>query len=149
MHVFRIALEKYSKSLVASGVAARWNATDVKMIYTASTRALACLENVVHRSAIGLQANFRTLVIEVPEDIAIKIVSKEELPFDWHLFENYPFTQSLGDAWISSGETPVLQVPSAIIAEEYNYLLNPGHEDFKKVKLNRTELFEFDPRIKR
>lgn len=147
MPVFRIALEKYSRSLVASGVTARWNSKDVKMIYTASTRALACLENVVHRSALGLQANFRTMIIEVPDDLSIKVVRKVELPSDWHLFENYPFTQSLGDAWISGGETPVLQVPSAIIAEEYNYLLNPGHEDFKKVKLNRTERFEFDSRI--
>lgn len=148
MYVFRIALEKYSKSLIASGVTARWNSKDVKMIYTASTRALACLENVVRRSAIGRQANFRTMVIKVPKDLSIKVVKKEELPSDWHLFENYPFTQSLGDAWISSGETPVLQVPSAIISEEYNYLLNPGHKDFERVKLDRTELFEFDARIK-
>ncbi len=118
------------------------------MIYTASTRALACLENVVHRSAIGLQANFQTMVIEVPDRLSIKVVEKEGLPSDWHLFKNYPLTQSLGDAWISSGETPVLQVPSAIVAEEYNYLLNPGHRDFERVKLIRTEPFEFDPRIK-
>ncbi len=148
MHVYRIALEKYSKSLAASGVAARWNSKDVKMIYTASTRALACLENVVHRSAIGLQAGFRTMAIEIPDGLPMTVVKKEELPTDWHLFENYPYTQALGDAWISKGETAILQVPSAIIAEECNYLLNPAHEDFEQIKLIKTELFEFDPRIK-
>ncbi|MBD0278756.1 MAG: RES family NAD+ phosphorylase [Bacteroidota bacterium] len=148
MYVYRIALEKYAGALVASGVAARWNSKDVKVIYTASTRALACLENVVHRSAIGLQANFRTMIIEIPEGLPVTTVKKNQLPADWHLFENYPHTQDLGDAWISKGETAVLQVPSAIIPEEHNYLLNPAHQDFKKVKLIRTEKFEFDPRIK-
>jgi RES domain-containing protein len=148
MHIYRITLEKYSHSFIASGNPARWNSKDVKMLYTASTRALACLENVVHRSAIGLQANFRTMIIEVPEGLPITIIKKEKLPANWQLFENYPYTQALGDAWISKGETAVLQVPSAIIGEEFNYLLNPAHEDFKKIKLIGTEPFEFDPRIK-
>jgi RES domain-containing protein len=149
MHVYKIALEKYSKSLAASGVAARWNSRDIKIIYTASTRALACLENVVHRSAIGLQANFRTMIIEIPDSLPITVIKKEELSTDWYLFEHYPYTQLLGDSWISKGETSILQVPSAIIAEECNYLLNPMHKDFEKVKLSQTEPFEFDPRIKK
>lgn len=149
MYVYRITLEKYSGSLITSGNAARWNSKDVKMLYTASTRALACLENVVHRNAIGLQANFRTMVIEVPDDLQIIIMRKEELLTDWYLFENYPYTQALGDAWISKGETAILGVPSAIIAEECNYLLNPAQIDFKKIKLLNVEPFEFDSRIKK
>lgn len=82
--------------LMASGAAARWNSKDVKLIYTASTRALACLENVVHRSALGLQSNFRTMVVDVPENVPVKRIQRETLPVDWHLFENYPLTQALG-----------------------------------------------------
>lgn len=148
MHVYRIALEKYSGSLIASGGVARWNSKEVKVIYTASTRALACFENVVHRSAIGLQAQFRTMVIEIPDGLAVTVITKEALTADWRLFENYSYTQAYGDMWVSKGESAVLQVPSAIIAEESNYLLNPAHEDFKKIALIRTERFEFDPRIK-
>jgi RES domain-containing protein len=148
MHVYRITLEKYAGSLVASGNAARWNSKDVKMIYTASSRALACLENVVHRSALGLQSLFRTMVIQIPEELPFIIVEKEDLPQDWHLFGNYPLTQAMGDAWIKKGETAVLRIPSAIIAEECNYLLNPGHKDFKRIELISTEAFSFDQRIK-
>jgi len=149
MLVYRITLEKYSKGLFASGSAARWNSKDVKMIYTASTRALACLENVVHRNAIGLQNNFRTMVIEIPGELQIEVIEKESLSKNWHLFENYPVTQALGEAWVSKCETAILKVPSAIVAEEFNYLINPNHPEFKKVKLIRIEPFEFDQRIKK
>lgn len=148
MLVYRITLEKHSHSLVASGNPARWNSKDVEVLYTASSRALACLENVVHRSSIGLEGSFRTMVIEIPDSLEITVVQQKSLPADWRLFENYSVTQNLGNAWIMNNKTAVLQVPSAIVAEENNYLLNPAHLDFKKIKLVRTELFEFDPRIK-
>jgi RES domain-containing protein len=148
MLVYRITLEKYSSLLIASVNPARWNSKDVKMIYTASSRALACLENVVHRSSIGLQHKFRTMVIEIPDDLESEVIKKEDLPPKWHLFQNYPLTQVSGDAWIKKGKTALLKTPSAIIAEEYNYLLNPAHKDYKKIKLLRTEPFEFDTRIK-
>src|SRR4051794_27144446 len=148
MQVYRITLEKYSHSLVASGNPARWNSKDVKLIYTASSRALACLENVVHRSSLGLRSLFRTMVIEIPDRLPITTLNKEELPLDWHLFQQFPSTQVLGDAWTSKKETAILKVPSAIIAEECNYLLNPLHMDFQNIKLVRIEPFEFDPRIK-
>ena len=62
MLVYRIVLEKYA-SLYASGVEGRWNSSGAKVLYTASSRALACLENVVHRSGEGLNDLFRTLVM--------------------------------------------------------------------------------------
>ncbi len=148
MLVFRITLEKYASSLVASGNPARWNSKDVRMIYTASTRALACLENVVHRNAIGLQQNFRILTVEIPDDIKITEIEKASLATNWHLFENISKTQTIGNEWIKKGETAVLRVPSAIIPNEFNYLFNPMHENFKRIKLVNTEVFEFDPRIK-
>lgn len=148
MNVYRITLQKYSHSLIASGNPARWNSKDIKMIYTASSRALACLENVVHLSSLGLQTQFETMVIEIPDDLRITTISQQDLPTLWHLFEQYPSTQALGDDWIARSETPVLKVSSAIVAEESNYLLNPLHRDFKKIKLVKTEPFEFDARIK-
>ena len=148
MFVYRITLAKYASSLHASGNPARWNAKDVKMIYTASSRALACLENVVHRSGIGLKKAFRTMVIEIPNGLPITRIDKSSLLPDWHEFINYPYTQNLGTVWLKNMETAVLQVPSAIIPEEHNYLLNPLHPDFAKIKLVSSEAFSFDPRIK-
>lgn len=148
MIVFRITLLKYSDKLHASGNAARWNSKDVKMIYTAGSRALACLENVVHRSSRGLQENFRTLLIEIPENLKIGIMNKTDLLGNWRDYASIPYTQKFGDKWVRSKTSPVLQVPSAIIPQEFNYLLNPLHKDFHKIKLINTESFEFDGRLK-
>lgn len=148
MIVYRIVLERWSSSLMASGQAARWNSRGRFTIYTAGSRALACLENVVHRSGEGLNQSFRTMVVEVPDGVFIKKTSLDDLPADWHLYANYHLTQTIGDAWLAGGESAVLQVPSAVVPLEVNYLLNPLHADFRQVKLLRVEGFVFDPRIK-
>jgi len=149
MLVYRIALAKYSGKLVASGNAARWNSNDAEVIYTASSRSLACLENVVHRSQDDLlMLQFIVLTIDCPEDIKIKTVSLDSLPARWTEYSHLHITQKIGDAWIKDGKTGILQVPSAIVNEEVNYLLNPNHEDFKRIKLTKTQPFSFDGRIK-
>jgi RES domain-containing protein len=148
MLVYRIVLEKWSQSLTASGHAARWNSRGRFMLYTAGTRALACLENVVHRNSRGLNQLFKTMVIEVPDDVHIESIQAEDLPEGWHEFDFYHVTQQLGDAWLDGMKSALLAVPSAIIPAEQNYLFNPQHPDFQKIKLLRTEDFVFDPRIK-
>jgi len=149
MLVYRITLAKFSTALCPSGIAARWNPNDAKMIYTASSRALACLENLVHRGSVGLAAQFRTMVIEIPDRLAVATIENKELKTGWKSFENYPYTQALGEAWIKEAKTAILKVPSAIISEECNYLLNPSHKDFTKIELVRVEDFEFYGRIKK
>ena len=148
MLVFRITLTKYSNSLVASGRAARWNSNDVKMIYTSCSRALSCLENVVHRSKLGLSSNFSVMQITIPGSIEVKDIDLKDLPFNWDKFECMHLMQKLGDNWIKEGETAVLKVPSSIIHDEFNYLLNPNHPEFKRIKLDTVKPFLFDDRIK-
>ncbi|MCC6726785.1 MAG: RES family NAD+ phosphorylase [Saprospiraceae bacterium] len=148
MLVYRIVLEKWSQSLTASGQAARWNSPGRFVLYTAGTRALACLENVVHRISLGLNQLFKTMVIEVPDAIFLEKIIAEQLPDGWHDFNNYYITQQLGDAWLDGMKSAVLAVPSAIVPAEKNFLFNIQHPDFQKVKLIRTEDFVFDPRIK-
>ena len=148
MEVFRITKTQYADRLVASGGAARWNARGRFVIYTAATRALACLENVDLRSGEGLQDSFRVMVIQIPDTIRITTIHPDSLPTDWFAFTNYAQSQLLGENWLLSGQTAVLRVPSAIVTQEWNYLLNPVHPDFSKIRLIRTEPFIFDPRIK-
>lgn len=148
MLIYRITKAQYADRLVASGGAARWNSRGRFVIYTAATRALACLENVVHRSGEGLQETFRVMVIGVPDDLPVETIEPETLPPDWFTFAAYGYCQQLGDAWLLGGKSAVLRVPSAIIGQEWNYLLNPAHPDFMKITLLRTESFVFDPRIK-
>lgn len=148
MQVFRICLSNYAGSLVASGRAARWNPNEISVIYTAESRSLACLENVVHRSQFGLNSAFQVMTIEVPDDLPITNIPLKTLPTDWFSFESMPLTQEMGENWIRQEKTALLKVPSSIISAESNFLLNPNHPDFKFIKLLRSEPFIFDRRIK-
>jgi len=148
MLVYRITLTKFADKLVASGRAARWNPNETEVIYTASSRSLACLENVVHRSQLGLNQLFSIMIIEVPDSVKKQIVKLDDLPADWREFAQMPLTQSIGEEWLNKAQTAILQVPSSIIEEEVNYLINPQHPDFKKIKLSKTDRFLFDLRIK-
>lgn len=148
MLVYRITLAKWSHELYASGYSGRWNSKDVKVIYSAGSRALACLENIVHRSGEGLNNVFRTLVIEIPPKIKIVKVDLKNLPDGWDEINAQSITKTIGDEWIKKGKAPILKVPSAIIKQEFNYLFNPEHKDFKKIKLLKTEAFDFDMRLK-
>ena len=153
MLVYRITKTQYAERLTASGGAARWNSRGPSspgqfVVYTAASRALVCLENVVHRSGEGLNDLFRVMVIDIPDALPIERIDLEILPANWADFQQYGYCQQRGSDWLLRGTTAVLQVPSAIIPGEYNYLLNPAHPDFTQIRLTGTEPFRFDPRIK-
>jgi RES domain-containing protein len=147
MIVYRITASGLSKGLKASGNAARWNSKNKYVLYTSSNRALACLENIVHRSGEGFNRLFKVLVIEIPEEIKITEINIKNLPANWFFYRNQYLSQELGNIWITKGHSCVLKVPSVIIKEESNYLINPAHPDFKMIKVLRTEDFEFDQRL--
>ena len=148
MEVFRITHARYANQLHASGRAARWNGAGQEVIYTAGTRSLACLENVVHRSAKGLSSQFRVMVIYVPDALYQEVIRESLLPQNWYESIDVAGCKALGDAWLVKGRSAVLQVPSAIVPSETNYLLNPVHPDFTQIQLIATERFRFDQRIK-
>jgi RES domain-containing protein len=148
VEVFRISAPRYAQSLTASGVANRWNTAGQYIIYTAASASLACLENVVHRGAEGLQAPFKLMRLDIPDQLLIEEVPAAMLPTDWQQVTSYPQCQEIGSAWYQLRRSVVLKVPSAIITSESNYLLNTSHPDFEQVKLLSTADFIFDPRIK-
>ncbi|MDB5007429.1 MAG: hypothetical protein JWP45_1822 [Mucilaginibacter sp.] len=148
MLVYRITLAKYAGKLIASGRAARWNPNDLGVIYTASSRSLACLENAVHRSQTGLNQLFSVMTIEFPDHIKIITVSPSDLPLSWAEYNQMYITQQIGERWIKENQSAILQIPSSIIEEETNYLLNPAHEDFKNIRIINNRPFLFDQRIK-
>jgi RES domain-containing protein len=147
MIVYRITLTKFAASLLASGNPARWNSKDIKIIYTAGTRALACLENVVHRSSFGLRETFQTILVKIPDDVEVEEIVSSSLIPGWREYKNIPYTQKLGNLWVLENKTAVLKVPSAIIPEENNYLINPLHKDFGRIIYLGNEPFDFDERI--
>jgi RES domain-containing protein len=145
--VYRITTAKWAGILSGSGYPARWNSKGVFVIYTASNRALACLENLVHRSGEGLHGVFKITEIEIPDSASITTITDTELPTGWHRPENYNLCREIGDRWIQEGNSLLLSVPSAIIRDESNLLINPNHAEFTRVNVNEVTAFEFDRRL--
>ena len=147
MEIYRICLAKYASELVASGNPGRWNLRGQLVIYAAGSRALACLENVVHRSGEGLNSLFKVIRINAPDALLIEELTLDQMPPDWQLPRHYARCQPLGTAWYQRQTAAVLRVPSSIIAHEHNYVLNTRHPDFGQIRIVGREDFEFDSRI--
>ena len=147
MTVFRITTEKWCKSLSASGYPARWSAKGKFVIYTAESRSLACLENLVHRSGEGSNTLFKVMLIEIPDKLTIETINETALTKGWFKIDNYPYCQSIGEKWLNESKSCVLKVPSVIVKKEHNYLINPNHPDFKRITLLGNEDFDFDSRF--
>ncbi len=97
---------------------------------------------------MGLKENFRTILIEIPDDIKTEEKELASLNSGWQEYSQYPYTQGIGDQWGKRGSSAVLKVPSAIIPEEHSYLINPLNKDFSRIKNLGDEPFDFDRRIK-
>lgn len=150
MLVYRITHKKFSDKLVASGVENRWNLNGQLVIYAAASKAMACLENLVHTSAEMLGNDlYICLEIFVPDSAEISVIALKDLPENFTGEEQKIVTQSMGSKWYTANKSLMLKVPSAIISSENNFIINTIHEDFKKVKINAKEPFNFDSRLKK
>lgn len=140
---YQLELFEWANSLTGSGFPARWNSKNKLMIFTSSSRSLAALENIVHRSGEGLSSVFKTMVIEISDKVKAEEIEIKDLPKNWADFKNYNVCQKIGDQWLENNDSAILKVPSAIVKHEFNYLLNPKHKHFSKVKLVAVEEFCF------
>lgn len=152
MKVYRIGQTKYANDRKGSGVDGRWNSAGQYVIYTGGSLALSCLEKLAHTSGTSLYAgNFSVTVYQVPEKLRITEITLNQLQkqnAEWYSVLNYPLTQAIGDGWLQRRDTAVLKVPSAIIDLEYNFLFNPAHPEFNKIKILEVRPFSFDKRLK-
>lgn len=141
MVVYRIVKEKYAKELSASGIANRWNIRGEKVIYCSQNIALATLEMLVHRAFIHPKSKYQLLSIRVPEE-SIEEIKLDNLPSTWRSLSSYPKLQAWGSNWYQQRESLILKVPSAVIPQEANFLINYNHPLFKEVEIiERTEYF--------
>lgn len=150
MEIYRLANKKYPIELSGVGASitgARWNSKGIEVIYTAQNRALAMAEVVVHVTLATLPSGFVMLTIFIPDDIVIEMIDVKKLPVGWNSFPELVDTQKIGDEFLRSKKSAVLKVPSAVVQGDYNYLLNPFHDDFNKIKIIKQEDFPFDKRI--
>lgn len=148
MEVFRVSSTKYSKELTASGKAARWNKDGEFVIYTGETRSLAMLENIVHKS-IQTGLNYETMIISIRDSEDVFSRKKiSDLPSNWRDISAYSKLQDIGSQWYHSKKSLVLQVPSVIVPQESNYIINANHPEFKNhIMLVRQEEFVLDNRL--
>lgn len=147
MLVFRITRAEWANALIGSGAPGRWNIADDRVVYSASSRALACLEILVNAGKSIHLNQFRLLEIEIPDGLIAEEIPLRRLPTDWSRHSNMKITQSIGHTWQSHGNSGILKVPSAIIVEEANYVLNTEHIDFKSIHIKSSRAFDFDNRF--
>lgn len=150
MIVFRLTKEKYALDLSGTGASLfgyRWNSKGIKAVYTASSRALAMAEVLVHLPVNFLPENYKMLEIEIPDDVKIEQVDVSKLKEGWNFFPHQPMTKELGDAFFHANRACVLKVPSAVVKGDFNYILNPNHPDMDKIEVVDVTDFPFDNRI--
>lgn len=125
----------------------RWNHPGVRIASTSATLSLAVLEYIVHVDPDVLPADLVSVNVIVPQTIVPKVLDVSALPRNWR---DYPAPENLadvGDAWQRRGESLLLRIPSAIVPEEDNILVNPEHPDFSRVRVGEVKAFAFDPRL--
>lgn len=147
MLVYRIAHRKYANELFASGIAGRWNGDGQRVIYTAESIALAYLETLSYRKGLGFNSDFRIMVIELAANSSVQEVNPTELPKSWRSFRNYDVCQRIGNHWFEDCRHLCLKVPSAVVVENSNMVINTLHPGFKDVKLVATLNFIPDERL--
>ena len=150
MQVFRLSRARFADTLSGVGAAlkgARWNSAGIEMVYTAGNRSLAMAEVAVHLSLGMLPDDYMMLTIDIPAEVAIKKIDEKALPEDWRVFPFPTSTQKWGDDFVRENAFSVMQVPSVVTQGDYNYLLNPLHKDFPKIKIVDRVPFPFDARM--
>jgi RES domain-containing protein len=124
----------------------RWNNKGTSLIYTSSTLSLAAMELLTHLEYTQVLRKYYKISIEL-DSRSVLDLNINDLPSNWWDHSTYHETQIIGDHWVKSGASCILKVPSSVIKEEFNYLINPVHTDFKKIKIGQPSNFNFDPRL--
>ena len=151
--VYRLTKRRYQNQIF-SGIGGlyadgRWTFRGHPVIYTSASISLAVLEytlNYRRRGWVPASVLGRAII---PDKLKIDVVTRTDLPRNWSAAESPPTLREIGQRWLDSGKSAVLQVPSAVVVEEWNYILNPQHPDFKKLILQKPKTFQFDRRLAR
>ena len=124
----------------------RWNSHGRAAVYASSRLSLAALELLVHTDVSLVPADLVAFEIEIPDTLDIEAVEVSDLPRDWRS-PGDPTCRSIGDTWLAEERTAVLRVPSAVVPEESNYIINPKHRGAKAIHVVERRKFAFDSRL--
>ncbi len=150
VHAWRIFKPQHAATALtgegARRFGGRWNSKGVPIIYAAGSQALAALEMLVHLSSAEMLQHYQFCRLTFNEAL-IESIDIKALPKDWRNDPGPKSLRSVGDQWFGRARRPVLLVPSTIVPDEFNYLINPSHRDFSKVKIGPIVPFQFDRRL--
>lgn len=150
MIVYRISSSKYANDLTGEGArlhGGRWNHKLTPCLYAAATRALAILEYSVNVNVDDIPRALSIVSIEVL-DTSILTLKQAQLPGDWWQAPASSSTKDFGTALLKQNEYLTIQIPSAVVPEECNYLINPLHPEMNKVRIVEVKDCVYDVRIK-
>ena len=148
MIVFRIANAAFSDDLSGTGaklLGGRWNSRGMPILYTSGHISLALVEMLVNTQFKDYIIPLDLLSIQLPENIEFAEISFKKLKTNW--VKDFEYTRFMGDEFLKDKQSLLLKIPSAVIHEEHNFLVNPLHPDFKKVKIVKTRSFKTDERL--
>jgi len=149
MLLYRISLCKYASDVNGTGAklfGGRWNSIGIPVLYMASSRSLAALEVLASLTSLQDPESFCVTVFDVP-DTSIAEFDKNYLPVNWNTYPAPAILKRKGDEFVKSNDSLLLQVPSAIVEDEYNYVLNVNHPLANTLKIVEVKPFLFDKRL--
>jgi RES domain-containing protein len=126
----------------------RWNSKGIPMVYVAGSIALASIEMMVNLPGPRLLEDYFRIPVHLPPKLIIDL-PLDKLPGDWNSRPVSPAIRGIGDRWIKEKKSVVLKVPSVVVPEEHNNLLNPKHPDFEKITIGTPVKYRIDPRLAR
>lgn len=135
----------------AKATGGRWNAAGAPCVYASVSRALAWLETIVHLNAGGLPLNRYLVALNIPDALwaAAEVTGTGTLPVGWDAEPAGRASIAFGTAWLQARRSALLVVPSVIMPEECNILLNPLHPASGRITAAKVQKFLYDPRLLR
>lgn len=153
MRVWRLCQERFASAAFTGEGArlygGRWHRVGMPVMYTSSTLSLAALEVLVHFDHDLTPAPFVAFPVSIPSTVRLRRLTAKQLPRNWRVAPAPDETRDLGIKWLQSRKTVGLVVPSALVPQEQNILLDLTHPDFAKLRIGAHEEFTFDLRLVR
>jgi RES domain-containing protein len=148
MIVYRFSHPKYADDISGNGArlkGGRWNLPGTPVVYTSGSISLGLLEVLANANTLEQLQVIQLIEIDIPDNAVIHEIAVGKLKKDW--WKDFEYTQWMGTTIIKSNAPLIIQCPSVVVDQENNFLLNPAHESFKKIKLKARSNFRFDERL--
>ena len=124
----------------------RWNSQGVRVVYVSEHQSTAAFEVFANRVPFILEETYKAFHLEWPDHLT-EIFPLRKLPTSWRVHPPPIETKEIGDNWVKQRRSAVLALPSAISPADTNFLLNPEHRDFKRIRIGSPTDYDFDPRL--